>query len=488
MQLTELEQVRNARLQKIRELGIDPYGRPVQGVEQIYVLVGTFTANEETAAPEFLAKNWITQGRIVLLRDNGGLVWLKIRDESGEIQVAVSKKDVINERTFQLAKLLDLGDIVTVQGAIRRTKTGEITVWAKDVLIACKSLAHPPDKVAGLQDVELRYRKRYVDMAFNEGFTKRLKIRSRIISLLREEFEDRKFTEVETPMLHAIAGGAAARPFQTHLNALGIPLFLRVAPELYLKRLIVGGMSSVFEINRNFRNEGIDSTHNPEFTALEAYATNHNVDSLMVMVERIIRSVAVSMRRNWKEVSEDLVFEYNEHKIDFSKPFICVSYSSLYNQGTGTNIFEETDLVLANKIFEEKCEPLIDPNVPTFVYGYPSAISPLTKVITEQPLLAQRADLFIGGMEIGTIYTEQNDPQVQHDVFSKQLEGDDDEEYTHRSMDEDFIEALKVGMPPTGGLGIGVDRLVMILTGQTCVKDVISFPFMRPLGAASDQI
>lgn len=480
MNLTELEQFRNSRLQKIREMGIDPYGKSAQNIEQINFLIESFLLNDvPPPSPEFLESTWRTKGRIVLLRDNGGLIWLKIRDESGEIQVGISKKDVLKETIFQLAKLLDLGDIVTVCGPMRRTKTGEITVWAKDVVLACKSLAHPPDKVAGLQDVELRYRKRYIDMAFNEGFTKTLKIRSSIISLLREAFENQKFIEVETPMLHSIAGGAAAKPFKTHLNALDIPLFLRVAPELYLKRLIVGGLDRVFEINRNFRNEGIDSTHNPEFTALEAYATNQNATSLMIMVEQIIRSIALSLRSNFTK-DDNIIFEFNGYKIDFSQPFQCVGYASLYNQqSSGKKINEVTDFVEANRFFEEACEPLINPNIPTFVYGYPSAISPLTKVISEDPMFAQRADLFIGGMEIGTIYTEQNDPQVQYNVFANQLA--DEEENTHRTMDEDFIEALKVGMPPTGGLGLGIDRLVMLFTGQTSVRDVIPFPFMKPL-------
>lgn len=480
MNLSELEQARKTRLDKIKELSIAPYGFAIQDTVPVFVVSQTFIANEPTASPEYLSREWLTQGRIVLLRDNGGLVWLKIRDDTGEIQVAISKKDVNNEKEFQLAKLLDLGDIVAIKGTVRRTKTGEVTIWAKNVILACKSLSHPPDKVEGLKDIEQRYRKRYVDMAFNEEFTKTLKARSRIIYFLREEFSNRGFIEVETPMLHPIAGGAAAKPFKTHLNALDISLFLRVAPELYLKRLIVGGMRRVFEINRNFRNEGIDSTHNPEFTAIEAYAVNENATSLMSFVEDTIRSVAKSIRRTTDPV-QNLVFEYNGYKIDFSKPFECVSYSSLYNKQTGKNLLDETDFVEANKVFERECEPLIDPNTPTFVYGYPSAISPLTKIDSHESKIAQRADLFIGGMEVGTIYTEQNDPQIQYDVFTKQVGETDEDELTHRTLDEDFIEALKVGMPPTGGLGIGVDRLVMILTGKTSVRDVIAFPFMKPL-------
>lgn len=486
MHLSELEQVRKARLDKIRELNVDPYGCAIQDVEKIGNLVDNFKAGEPLAPnPDnlFYSTPHRAQGRIVLRRDNGGLIWFKIRDDSGEIQVAFSKKSASEPENFALAKLTDLGDIITVDGPIRRTQTGEITIWASRIYLACKSLAHPPDKVEGLQDVEIRYRQRYLDMAFNGDFTRRLQERSRIISLLRKAFEGRRYIEVETPMLHPIAGGAAARPFATHLNALDIPLFMRIAPELYLKRLIVGGMSRVFEINRNFRNEGVDATHNPEFTALEAYGINETAQSLMMMVEEIIKEVVFSIDNTPHD--HQGIFKFGEHLVDFNQPFRVVSFKELFQRGVSKDILQETDFIKANKLFEEFCEPLIDPNVPTFVYGYPSAISPLTKTIAGAEVLSQRADLFIGGMEIGTIYTEQNDPQVQFDVFNQQLS--DDEESTHRTMDTDFVEALKVGMPPTGGLGIGVDRLVMLLTGQTSVRDVIAFPFMRPLEVPQNQ-
>lgn len=474
--LSDLEKVRFGRLEKIRQMGIDPYGlnenitniRAIDNAISNFLLLEDITLKQDQNALVQVQEETV-QGRIILLRDNGKLLWAQIRDDTNTIQVAISMKNV-GDQGFALAKLFDLGDIILVRGPVRRTKTGEVTIWANYVSIACKSLAHPPDKRAGLQDIEARYRQRYLDMAFNNEFISVIKLRSQIISLIREEFHNEGFDEVETPMLHPIAGGAAARPFKTHLNALDIPLYLRVAPELYLKRLIIGGMPKVFEINRNFRNEGIDATHNPEFTALEAYAINDNVLSLMAFVENAIKNVAFKLNST-KRI-------FNGHEINFDQTFQVISYSDLYKRGTGKDLSDEKNILAANEIFEERCESLINPCVPTFIFGYPAAISPLTKRMVQDPNLSYRADLFIGGMEIGTIYSEQNDPEEQFRVFSEQVA--DDEEGTHRTMDFDFIEALKVGMPPTGGLGIGIDRLVMLLTEKTSVRDVIAFPFMKP--------
>lgn len=481
MNLTELEQVRKNRLDQIRQLGDDPYGRANPDTISISRCRELFATWETNTALE--PRSVGVQGRIILLRDNGGLIWAQVRDETGTIQVAISKKDVRSPTDFQLGKLLDLGDIILPRGSVRRTKTGEVTIWCESLDIQCKSLAHPPDKVAGLQDIEQRYRKRYLDMAFNGEFTRTLQMRSAIVSTIRHLFSKGGYTEVETPMLHGIAGGAAARPFKTHLNALDVDLFLRVAPELYLKRLIVGGMSRVFEINRNFRNEGIDATHNPEFTALEAYGVNEDVDSLIDFVGNMLSTLVHILKRE-NGLCSNLPLNhiaYDGKSIDFGS-YKVVSYQDLYQEGVGRDLLSETDFVAANRRFEEECECLIDPCIPTFVVGYPAVISPLTKQSRDNPLIADRADLFIGGMEIGTIYTEQNDPQVQFDVFSRQI--DDADENTHRTMDEDFVEALKVGMPPTGGLGLGIDRLVMLLCDKTSVRDVLAFPFMRPLTEA----
>jgi lysyl-tRNA synthetase class 2 len=370
MHLKDLEQVRYSRLEKIRDLGFDPYGYAcIEGgsipvIDKSSVIENTFNSIGESIGIRSV------QGRIILFRDNGKLIWAQVQDELGVIQVAISKKDVRDEKIFQLAKLLDLGDIICASGPVRKTQSGQITIWANDVVCQCKSLAHPPDKVDGLKDVETRYRKRYLDMAYNTSVLKNLKIRSKIISQLRKFFTNREFIEVETPMLHAIAGGAAARPFKTHLNALNIPLYLRVAPELYLKRLIVGGMSSIFEINRNFRNEGIDATHNPEFTALEAYAINHDVRSFMGLLHKALTHLAYEIDTEFKDsrVSglADTSIRFNNHIINMSI-FATKNYADLYLQGTGKNLLEQPDFHKANKEFEELCEPLIDPSVPTFL-------------------------------------------------------------------------------------------------------------------------
>ncbi len=486
---SEFEQQRNVRLGKMRAINCDPYGKTheTQEVASTIICANALrkaikeTTGNDTVNTDIGISTKI-QGRIVLLRDNGGLIWLQIKDDTGIIQAAISKKDVASEVDFQKAKLLDLGDIVYVEGNLRYTKSGELTVWVKNLEVQCKSLCHPPEKHAGLQNVETRYRKRYLDMAFNNDFANTLKIRSFVVSRIRNFFEKNNYIEVETPMLHPLAGGAAAKPFKTHLNALDIDLFLRVAPELYLKKLVVGGLKKIFEINRNFRNEGIDATHNPEFTALEAYSINESCYSLSLMTLDLLREIVQEVKKEMK-VSEDLPgskVHYNNQVINLDTPHFT-TYEELYKRGTGRDLFSELDFFEANKRFEQECEPLIDPCIPTFVSGYPSAISPLTKQTKENALISQRIDLFIGGMEIGTMYTEQNDPQIQFDIFLRQVS--DAEESTHRTMDESFIDALKVGMPPTGGLGIGIDRLVMLICNKTSIRDVIAFPFMRPINS-----
>jgi len=478
MNLEPLEQVRKGRLDKIRELGIDPYANPGGYIRKNSEIIKEF---EDWESPSWRFpkdtgpdSEYMSQGRIMLLRDAGGLLFAQIRDDTATIQIAISKKDV-DEKTFKLSKLLDLGDIVAVNGKLRRTKTGEITIWAKSVNLVCKSLTHPPDKVEGIKDVELGYRKPYLKMAFDDSLVKRIHTRSTLIKSLRSYFEAEDFVEVETPMLHAMAGGAAAKPFATHLNCLNIPLYMRIAPELYLKRLIVGGMSKIFEINRNFRNEGIDATHNPEFTALEAYAIGETDITLYHLFSEILTNVVAEITED-----EEGYFEYNGQKI-LTGRFSEYEYVELYKEATGRNFFDEKDKILANKIFEEKCESLLNPCHPSVIRGYPAILSPLTKTRDGDNDIAQRSDLFIAGMEIGTFYTEQNDPEKQYEAFTAQLSGSNEEESTLRTLDEDFIEALKVGMPPTGGFGIGIDRLVMLLTNQTSIRDVLAFPFMRPL-------
>ncbi|MFG0242684.1 MAG: lysine--tRNA ligase [Phycisphaerales bacterium JB054] len=527
--LHEQEAARLANLDAVRALGVNPYGTRTPGLVSLAEARNTYdkAADEEhqatakSDAPIDNRPRVSVSGRVMLKRDTGKLVWLNLRDQSGDLQVAVSKRDCA-EPGFDVAKWTDLGDIVVASGPLMCTRTGEVTVWASSVSAAAKSLTPPPTKHAGLQDVELRYRQRYVDLWSNPETMRVFALRSRILSNLRAIMDGRGYMEVETPMLQALAGGAAAKPFQTRLNALNMDVFMRIAPELYLKRLLVGGMPRVYEINRNFRNEGVDKQHNPEFTMLEAYEAFGDVTTMMDLTEHLCRESArlVVAESRGVELSAvpdaDLKLPFGEVTIDYGAPFVRVPYGELFSKATGfamtdldrvwaradelgilrkyaAKMAEEgkpldasalrgkvADAIIVNEVFEEAAEPTLDPGRPTFITDYPSAISPLTRPKPDAPELADRADLFIGGMELAPHYTELNDPAVQAEKFRAQLAGLDDEESTFRNFDEDFIRALKVGMPPAGGMGLGIDRLVMLLTDQRSIRDVLLFPFMRP--------
>ncbi len=493
---------RRARMTKLREEhGVDPFGSRIDGLEPLADAKAKYdeaadTAHKENAEDDRRPVASVA-GRVMQHRVMGNLIFMSLRDESGDLQLAVSKK-LVGPDLFKVAKLVELSDIVSATGALAKTKTGEITVWADSsktdegaaaFALATKSLALPPNKFQGLQDAEQRYRKRYVDMYANPEVIETFQQRSKIVSEIRRFMDGRQFLEVETPMLQPIAGGAAARPFTTHHNALDIPLFLRIAPELYLKRLMVGGLPRVYEINRNFRNEGVDRSHNPEFTSMEVYQAFGDYLTMMELTESLIRHLAMTL-------SESGVIEWNGTPIDYSKPFTRVTYAELFERANG---FEMTDFdrvrekargigltekgkddwLVVNEVFEETAEGgLVQP---TFVMDYPSVISPLTRPRKDNPDLCERWDLFIGEMEIGPAYSELNDPDIQEAKFKEQLAGADDEESTFRSLDEDFLEALRVGMPPAGGLGLGIDRIVMLLTGQRSIRDVILFPLMRPI-------
>jgi len=497
--------------------GIAAYGTREDGVVTSQSARESFSAaandehNANSKQPGYVDRRAVVKvaGRVMLLRDNGKLIWMQLRDHEGDVQVAVSQRDC-QAPGFDLAKLTDLGDIVVAEGPVMKTKTGEVTIWASRLVAASKCLVTPPEKHAGLLDVELRYRQRYVDMWANPQTLNVLLLRSRIVSGVRRFLSDRGYIEVETPMLQTLAGGAAARPFVTHMNALDIGLFLRIAPELYLKRLLVGGMPRVFEVNRNFRNEGLDKFHNPEFTMLEAYHAFGDVETVMELTESCIRDAATMVRGLTQPgVVGDVVLPFGDLQINYSKPFARVTYGELFSQAYG---FAMTDhaaaraklksmrsealrvavdamdpALLINELFEDKRyggEARVDHSVPTFITHYPAAISPLTRPNVADPTLADRADLYIAGMEIAPHYTELNDPDVQEQKFREQLKGLDAEksaeESTFRTFDHDFIRALKVGMPPAGGMGLGVDRLVMILADQRTIRDVVLFPMMRP--------
>ena len=426
-------------------------------------------------------------GRIVLLRDIGKLIFITLRDRSGTIQIGLSKKMLSGQ--WDLAKLLDLGDIIGAAGQLGRTRTGEITIWVEEDGLAflSKCLTQPPEKFHGLADIDQRYRQRYVDLWANPEVMERFKKRSAIIATIRQGLEARGFLEVETPMMQAIAGGAAAKPFITHHNSLDLDLYLRISPELYLKRLLVGGLERVFEVNRSFRNEGLSRRHNPEFTMLEAYQAYGDYNVMMDLTEALV-SACVEAHCDGPQM------KFGDLDVDLTGPWRRAKYADLLREYGGCDIddlaavrakarsleIDEADMddaVVINEVFEATVEHhLVDP---TFVIDYPAVLCPLTKRSKENPDYAERFELFVARMELANAYTELNDPAQQYENFRIQLRG---QEETMATMDTDYISALKYGMPPAGGLGIGIDRLVMILTGVTSIRDVILFPHLKPVG------
>ena len=523
---TELVAARRAKLHRYRsELGIEPYGQRVRGLSTLASARAMFdeaahasfdaadrAAREAAkqlaasggapaaaaAVPDTRAEVHVA-GRVIQHRDMGKIVFLQLRDHSGDLQVSISKA-AVPVADFDIAKSLDYGDIVSTSGRIGRTQKGEICVWSRSLALQSKNLEPPPSKWHGLEDEELRCRRRYVDMWANPEVTRTLTARAGIVSEVRRFMESRGFLEVETPMMQSMAGGAAARPFVTQHHALGMELYMRIAPELYLKRLLVGGLPRVFEINRNFRNEGIDRSHNPEFTAMEAYEAFGDYGTMMEMVESLVhRCACAALERGWHAAGEaGPTLPWGPHRVNYATPFVRVRYEELFERAMGFPMSDRERTreaavaaripdagkldhwLLVDALFEERAESLIDPCRPTFVVDYPSATSPLTRPSRTRPELAERWDLFIAGMEIGPAYTELNDPDIQRAKFSEQLAGADDEQLAFRSMDEDFLMALKVGMPPAGGMGLGIDRLVMLMTGSASIRDVIAFPLMRP--------
>ncbi|MCK4294927.1 MAG: lysine--tRNA ligase [Planctomycetes bacterium] len=474
----KFERQRREKLCLIRELGVDPYGGRYEGAEPAAQVKGRFKDDDETQQAK-------CAGRIVLLRDIGKLIFITLRDRSGTIQVGLSKK-LLGE-SWKLAKLLDLGDIIGAGGQLGKTRTGEITIWvAGDGLtLLSKCLRQPPEKFHGLADVDQRYRQRYVDLWANPEVMGRFKNRSAIIGTIREYLTSRGFFEVETPMMQTIAGGAAAKPFVTHHNSLDMDLFLRISPELFLKRLLVGGMERVFEVNRNFRNEGLSRQHNPEFTMLEVYQAYGDYNVMMDLTEELI-GLCVEKYCQGEQVA------FGDVTIDLEPPWRRATYAELLKEYAGCDIddikavrakakaleLEQEDMddvVVVNEVFEAAVEDNLV--APMFVIDYPAPLCPLTKRKKGDPRYAERFELYIAGMELANAYTELNDPAVQEENFQIQLRGQED---TMAKMDRDFIAALKYGMPPAGGLGIGIDRLIMVLTGASTIRDVVLFPLLRP--------
>jgi lysyl-tRNA synthetase class 2 len=424
-------------------------------------------------------------GRIVLMRPTGKLVFLKLRDWTGDIQIFIGKGQV-GDAAFALTDEFDLGDLIGVDGRLGRTNTGELTIFATHLHFMTKSLEVPPEKHAGLTDPELRQRMRYLDLTYNEGVLDTFLKRIKIVQSIRNTLNRNGYCEIEGPTLHAIAGGAAAKPFTTHHNALDMPLFLRIALELHLKRLLVGGMERVYELGRVYRNEGISVRHNPEFTMLEAYQAYANYETMMDLTEQIINDALAATGQPTQVPWGDIV-------IDFTPPFQRKTYAELFEAHTGLktndtqgiqNLARQLGLdpsgkhpdVVKSEVFEETVEDRL--TGPIFVIDYPASICPLTKRKTEQPEIAERFELFIHGMEIANAYTELNDPILQEELFRTQLEGMPEDD-SMAKMDHDFVRALRYGMPPAGGLGIGIDRLVMLLTNSRSIREVILFPLLR---------
>ncbi len=516
--MSEHHESRLAKLQKIEGLGIDPWGHYFpdriwsgdarkRAGEIKYKLnsgesldlpnfdavstEGTIEAidyrawKQQAGEGEEIGPNVRVAGRIILSRGQGKLRFITLRDWTGDIQILIGKAQV-GDQDFELSSLFDLGDWIGIDGRLGRTNTGELTVFAAKLHFMGKTLEPPPEKHAGLQDPDLKQRQRYLDLTYNEGVMHTFLARTKIVQSIRTTLANRGYCEIEGPTLHTIAGGAAARPFNTHHNTLDMPLVLRIALELHLKRLLVGGMERVYEMGRVYRNEGISPRHNPEFTMMECYEAFGNYEVMMDLTEQIILDAL-------KATGQGYVVQWHDKTIDFTPPFARRTYDELFKECTGIDPADATAIanyaptigidiqgkhpdVIKSEVFEEKVEDSLVG--PIFVIDYPSSICPLTKRKTSNPAVAERFELFIHGMELANAYTELNDPLLQEQLFSQQLEGQAAED-SMANMDHDFVLALRNGMPPAGGLGIGIDRLVMLLTNSRSIRDVILFPLLR---------
>ena len=410
-------------------------------------------------------------GRVVLKRVMGNASFATIRDSSGDIQIYVSK-NTVDQDIYEDFKTWDLGDIIGVEGKLFKTRTDELTIEASKVLLLTKSIRPMPDKFKGLADIETRYRQRYLDLMSNEESKKVFMDRTKVVESMRSSLKERDFIEVETPMMHPIPGGAVARPFITNHNALDRDLYLRIAPELYLKRLLVGGFERVFEINRSFRNEGLSTKHNPEFTMLEYYEAYSSLDRTISFTEDMIKKAS-------KEVNKSLQLKWGEDSIDLSS-FRKVSLSDLVLE-ENSELTEKSLQEMSGKKLLELFEETVEARLiqPTFVIGYPVEVSPLSRRNNDNPEIADRFELFIGGKEIANGFCELNDPDDQAERFKDQVKAKDAGDKEAMAYDEDYVTALEHGMPPAVGVGIGIDRLVMLITNQTSIRDVLLFPQMK---------
>ncbi|MEN6387464.1 MAG: lysine--tRNA ligase [Candidatus Cryosericum sp.] len=483
LELNEVEASRRDRIEELRLQGVDPFGHRFDNALTTAYIAEHFDALETAVVR--------ARGRVMAIRGHGKACFLVLADMSGKMQLYV-RADDLKEPTYDwFKKYVDSGDIIGVEGTLFVTKTGEKTIAVSRLWVLSKAIRTLPEKFHGLTDVELRYRQRYVDLMVNPEVRDAFRNRSRIVAHIRTYLTEREYLEVETPMLQPIAGGATARPFVTHHNALDQDLFLRIAPELYLKRLLVGGFEKVFEINRSFRNEGIDTVHNPEFTMMELYEAYSDLDGMMSLTESLILDLV-------DKVTKVVQVHRGEQLIDFGGPFERITFDEALHKYAGVGLEELRDDALAHqkiaefgirmdKVFDyanvvnEVFDKMVEPNFinPTFVHDYPVEISPLAKRIPDQPERVQRFELFAGGMELANAFTELNDPMDQEERFRQQAaakaRGDDESQV----MDTDYVRALQYGMPPAGGLGIGIDRLVMLLLGLESIRDVILFPQLK---------
>lgn len=489
----DLTEVRLEKMQRIEALGIDPWGHRFDGTMPIGE-VRTLPA--EPFAEDKPGPRVRVAGRVVRYRTAGKLLFLEIWDQTGRVQLMV-RVNKITETEWKLAQQLDLGDLIGVEGEFGKTKTGELTIQVTSLTFLTKSLEPHAKDVFGLGDIEYRLRHRYLDMIYTPDTLRRAHQRAKIIRTIRTHLDGIGFIEVETPTLHMIAGGAAARPFGTHHNALDTDLFLRIALELPLKRLLVGGIEKVYELGRVFRNEGISPKHNPEFTMLELYQAYSDYRGMMDLTEGLIVACVDAL-------GGGRTIPYGEKTVNFTPPFQRLKYGDLFREHVGCEMQDESAVqaaakaghialeieiakgapriakahdVLVHELFEHKVEHKLAG--PVFVHDYPAALCPLTKRKRDNPAIAERFELYVHGMELANAYTELNDPITQEQTFRQQLAGLPEED-SMAKMDEDFVRALRHGMPPAGGLGIGIGRLVMLLTNTQTIRDVILFPLLRP--------
>jgi len=483
---TEIISNKWEEIEELKREGIDPFGHSFFRTHKIKDLIEN---NKNLQVGECCQGKVSIAGRLMALRTHGKAIFANIEDVSGRIQIYI-KSNKIGENAFKLFSKIGIGDILGVSGLIFKTRTGEVTIFVEEFILLCKSVRSLPEKWHGLKDVEIRYRKRYLDLMVNPSVREIFIKRSKVVQSIRNFLDSKGFLEVETPIMQPIPGGATARPFITHHNALHRDFYLRIAPELYLKRLLVGGLEKVYELSRNFRNEGISTKHNPEFTMLELYEAYGDYHSMMQITEELIVYIL-------KNVLGSLEIEYQGNKIDFTLPWKRISmYKAIedavgirvdkispkdfskvvkkYNLNTKSNINRGE---IINELFEKYVEPILIQ--PTFVIDYPLKLSPLSKQNKDNPELVERFELFISSMELVNAFTELNDPAEQERRFEEQVAKKEAGDMESHFMDKDYVEALEYGMPPAGGLGLGVDRLMMLLTNSDSIKEVILFPQLK---------